>query len=102
MPTVPEQTALTALELARAGRFAEVRELFVPQLRSMVVPEALQTAWTAELDRQGAVTSVGAALGEPAGAGAVVVKVPVTEYEPAQHVDPAVIDDIAAWLDGII
>ena len=22
------------------------------------------------------------------------------EYEPAQHVDPAVIDDVAAWLDA--
>ncbi len=78
MSTVPEQTALTALELAQAGRFAEVRELFVPQLRPMVVPEALETAWTAELSRQGAVTSVGTALSEPSGAGAVVVKVPVT------------------------
>ncbi|HXD63582.1 MAG TPA: alpha/beta hydrolase [Solirubrobacteraceae bacterium] len=77
MPTVPEQTALTVLELAQAGRFAEVRELFVPQLRAMVAPEALQTAWTAELGRQGAVTSVGAALSEPTGAGPVVVKVPV-------------------------
>jgi hypothetical protein len=25
---------------------------------------------------------------------------PPCEYEPAQYVDPAVIDDIAAWLDG--
>ena len=78
MPTVPEQTALTALGLARAGRFAEVRELFVPQLRPMVAPDALQTAWTGELGRQGAVISVGAALSEPTGAGPVVVKVPVT------------------------
>ena len=65
MLTAPEQTALTVLELAQAGRFAEVRDLFVPQLRDLVVPEALANVWAAELDRQGPVTSIGAALSEP-------------------------------------
>ncbi|MGH2896259.1 MAG: alpha/beta fold hydrolase [Solirubrobacteraceae bacterium] len=78
MPTAPEQTALTALELARAGRFAEVCKLFAPPLQAMVLPEALETAWRAELAKQGAVTSVGTALSEPGPAGAVMVKVPVT------------------------
>jgi dienelactone hydrolase len=78
MPTVPEQTVLTALELAQSGRFAEVRELFAPQLQAMIVPEALKNAWGAELAKQGAVTSVGAPVSEPGSAGAVVVKVPVT------------------------
>ena len=34
MPTTPVQTTLSALELAQAGRFAEIRELFVPQLQA--------------------------------------------------------------------
>ena len=77
MATTPVQTTLTALELARAGRFAEIRDLFAPQLQAMVPPEALKSAWEAELHRQGAVSSVGAPVGEPVHAGVVVVKVPV-------------------------
>jgi hypothetical protein len=56
-PTAPQQAVLTALELARAGRFAEVRELFVPHLQDMVVPETLETAWTAGLARQGPIAA---------------------------------------------
>ncbi|HEX3977680.1 MAG TPA: alpha/beta fold hydrolase [Solirubrobacteraceae bacterium] len=78
MPTPAEQTALTTLELAQAGRFAEVHEMFAPQLRALVTREALKTAWEAELAKLGPVVSVGAALSEPGPAGAVVVKVPVT------------------------
>ena len=74
MPTTPMQTTLTALELAQAGHFAEIRELFAPPLRPMVPPEALQAAWEAELDRQGWVTSIGAPVSEPVHAGVVVVK----------------------------
>ena len=65
MATTPVQTTLTALELARAGRFAEIRDLFAPQLQAMVPPEALKSAWEAELGRQGAVSSVGAPVSEP-------------------------------------
>jgi dienelactone hydrolase len=72
------QTTLTALDLARAGRFAEIRDLFAPQLQAMVPPEALKAAWEAELGRQGAVASVGTPVSEPMQAGVVVVKVPVT------------------------
>jgi len=32
MLTTPVQTTLSALDLARAGRFAEIRDLFAPQL----------------------------------------------------------------------
>jgi uncharacterized protein len=77
MPTVPEHSVLTALELARAGRFAEVTELFAPPLRPLVVPESLQVAWHAELNRQGAITSVGAPAREPGPGGSMVVKIPV-------------------------
>jgi uncharacterized protein len=53
-------TALTVLDLARAGRFAEIRELFAPQLRAMVPAGALEAAWAAEVGRRGQVTAVGA------------------------------------------
>jgi uncharacterized protein len=78
MLTTPVQTTLSALDLARAGRFAEIRDMFAPQLQAMVPPEALKAAWEAELGRQGAVASVGAPVSEPVPAGVVVVKVPVT------------------------
>ncbi len=78
MLTTPVQTTLSALDLARAGRFAEIRDLFAPQLQALVPPEALKAAWEAELGRQGAVASVGAPVSEPMPAGVVVVKVPVT------------------------
>jgi dienelactone hydrolase len=78
MPSGSEQTALHALQLARAGRFAEIAELFAPPLRPMVVPAALEAAWNAELGKQGAVTSVGTPVNEPGPAASAVVKVPVT------------------------
>jgi uncharacterized protein len=78
MPGRPVDIVLTTLELAEAGRFAEIRDLFAPRLQPLVAPEALQDAWNTELDRQGAVTSIGGPLSEPGPAGVVVVKVPVT------------------------
>ena len=78
MPGQPVDIALAALELAQTGRFAEVRDLFSPQLQPLVDPEVLEAAWKAELARQGAVTSIGGPVSEPGPAGAVVVKVPVT------------------------
>lgn len=78
MPTLPEQTTLTAFGLARAGRFAEIRDLFAPQLRELVVADALRAGWDAELSRHGPIASVGAAICERTGGGSVVVKVPVT------------------------
>ena len=36
MLSAPVEVGLSALELARVGRFAEVRELFAPQLRPLV------------------------------------------------------------------
>ena len=78
MPRQPVEIVLAALELAQTGRFAEVRDLFSPQLQPLVDPEVLEAAWKAELARQGAVTSIGGPVSEPGPAGAVVVKVPVT------------------------
>jgi hypothetical protein len=91
---------LNVLELAQAGRFAEIPERFAPQLRPLVVPEALAAAWDAELGRQGPITAIGAPLTEPAGgAGAVVVKVPVTcEHGGFTVVAPAGPDGLLAGL----
>jgi len=71
-------TAVTVLDLARAGRFAEIRELFAPQLRAMVPAGALEAAWAAEVARRGQVTAVGVPVTGPARAGSVDVKIPVT------------------------
>jgi uncharacterized protein len=77
MPVAPAQTVLTAIELAQAGRFAEVAELFVPQLRPMVAPEALRAGWEAELGRDGPVVSIGVPVTEPTAGGASNVKIRV-------------------------
>jgi len=78
MSSVPDSIGVAVVEMARVGRFEEIRDLFAPQLRSMVTPDALQVAWRSELERRGPVTSLGEPVSEPAGAGVVVVKVPVT------------------------
>ncbi len=74
----PAEVVLEALELARAGSFAAIRDLFAPQLQSHVVPEALAEAWEAELQRQGEITTVGTAVVEPVPPAGMLVKLPVT------------------------
>jgi uncharacterized protein len=69
------QTVLTALELARAGRFDEVAELFAAPLRPLVTPDALRSGWEAELRPHGPVNSVGTPVTEATGTGVVVVKI---------------------------
>jgi dienelactone hydrolase len=66
---------LAALELARAGRFAEIQEMFAPQLQALVSADALRAGWTSQVDPIGAITHVGAAAAETAGPRAVVVRV---------------------------
>lgn len=78
MASAPAEVVIGALELAQAGRFADVRDLFALPLRPLVAAGALEAAWNAEIARQGAITSVGAPLAEPTATGAVVVKVAVT------------------------
>jgi uncharacterized protein len=78
MQTPAVQTALTALDLAQTGRFAELRDLFAPSLRDMVTPEVLKASWDTEIGRLGPVNSIGAPVSEPTPTGPVVVKVPVT------------------------
>ncbi len=73
----PAERILAVLEMARGGRFEEIRDLFVEQLRPLVSAEALRAAWDAELARLGAITSIGTPLSEPGSQGAVVVKIPL-------------------------
>jgi len=35
-PSAPVPTGLAVLEMAQAGRFAEIRDMFAPELRAMV------------------------------------------------------------------
>jgi dienelactone hydrolase len=74
----PVSTGMTVLDLARQGRFAEIRDLYAPTLRPMVTAETLQAAWSTEIDRQGPVSAVGVPVSEPDEAGVAVVRIPVT------------------------
>jgi len=97
IPPVP--AGLAVLDMAQAGQFAEIRELFAPQLRAMVTAGALQAAWSAEIARQGPVRSVGTPVSEPAGMGIVLVRIPVT-FERADLTVIVSVDE-AGWLTGI-
>lgn len=77
MNGLPADQGLAVLDLARAGRFDDIRELFAPQLRPMVKSETLRVAWTAELEQHGPVTSCGEPVSETAGPGVTIVKIPV-------------------------
>jgi uncharacterized protein len=75
--TGPQTVALAVLDLARAGRFAEIRDRFTPSLRPMVTAAVLQAAWDAEMTELGPVVSVGDPSSEPADADVSLVKIPV-------------------------
>jgi hypothetical protein len=73
---------LAILDLARAGRFAEIRDRFTPSLQPMVTAEAITAAWDAAIAQLGPVVSVG----DPASgltAARVVVRVPV-RFQPGE------------------
>jgi uncharacterized protein len=76
--TEPQEVALTLLDSARAGRFADIRDRFAPSLRPMVSAAMLQAAWDAEGTQLGPVVSVGDPSCEPADTDISVVKVPVS------------------------
>ena len=75
--TGPQTVALAVLDLAQAGRFADIRERFTPSLRPMVAAAVLQAAWDSEVAQLGPVVSVGDPASEPADADVSVVKIPV-------------------------
>ena len=77
MPDDLSEKALAVMEMARAGRFDAIREMFAPQLQALVATEALRAAWTSEVDRRGEVSSVGTPIVEPAGPGVSLVRIPL-------------------------
>ena len=74
----PESRALAVVELARAGQFDEIRELFTPGLRPMVTAAGLRAAWEAELAERGQLTGVGDPASDQADGAMITVQVPVT------------------------
>jgi uncharacterized protein len=62
--------AAKLLSLLRAGQFADIRDMFPPNLRPLVTPEALRAAW----EGRGAFVSAGTPVTESDGA---LVKLPV-------------------------
>jgi hypothetical protein len=98
-PSAPEQAGLTAVEMARAGQFADICDLFAPQLRSLVSADTLQAGWDSEVGKLGAITAVGTPVTEPAGPGLTAVKIPVTGENGALTVIVAVTAD--CWLAGV-
>lgn len=77
MQETPTATAIDVLELARAGRFDEIRELFAVSLRPMVSSGVLRSAWEGQVARLGPIVSAGQPVPEPSPAGAAVVRVPL-------------------------
>jgi pimeloyl-ACP methyl ester carboxylesterase len=68
--------ATTVLDNARAGRFAEIRELFAPALRGLVTPESLRDSWDGAVGKLGAFVGLGAE--QPGqGAGVLLSRTPV-------------------------
>jgi dienelactone hydrolase len=84
LPVTPEARALAVVELARAGQFDEIRELFTPGLRPMVTADGLRAAWEAELAERGQLTVVGAPASDPADGAMITVQVPMT-FERGQQ-----------------
>jgi hypothetical protein len=97
--TDPAASTGTKLQtLLQAGNFADIREMFPPNLRAMVTPESLRAAWEAEIGRQGAVTGIGTPISEPAPAGDTLVKLPVVFEHGAATVLASVSE---GWLIGL-
>jgi uncharacterized protein len=68
----------TVVEMARAGRFAEMEWLFAPSLRAVVSAETVRDAWGVEISKRGPVSTIGQPVIEHAKEGLVRVSVPVT------------------------
>jgi len=98
MPTSPTDTGTRLVELLRAGQFAEIPDMFPPNLRALVTPESVRAAWQAELDRHGPVRAVGEPLSEPAGATGTLIRVPVSFERGAVTVLAAI---TGGWLTSL-
>lgn len=91
--------AISVVELARAGRFAEIEALFAPTLRAVVSAETVRIGWASEIGKNGAITAVGAPVSETVKTGLVRVSVPITCERGAVTVAMSV--DSAGMLQGL-
>src|SRR4051794_12259806 len=98
METSPMDTGARLIELLRAGRFAEIPDMFPANLRALVTPESVRAAWQAEVDRHGPLHAVGVPLSEPAGATGTLLRVPVS-FERGAVTVLATIND--GWLTSL-
>jgi hypothetical protein len=57
--------ARIVVEMARAGRFGEMEQLFAPPLRAVVSAEMVRDAWGAEINKRGPVSTIGEPIIEP-------------------------------------
>lgn len=69
--------ATTVVEMARAGRFGEMEQLFAPPLRAVVSAETVRDAWGAEINKRGPVCIIEEPVIEQAKEGLVRARVPV-------------------------
>lgn len=100
MTTVHAATiAVTVVEMARKGCFAEIEKLFAPPLRAVVSAEMMRTGWETEISKTGPVSAVGEPVSELTNAGLVRVTVPVTCERSALTVVMSV--DDAGMLQGL-
>jgi dienelactone hydrolase len=97
--TEPAAISATALRLAQASRFPEILDMFAPNLRPMLTPESLRAAWTAEIERYGPVTTVGAPVSDPAGPSGTLVRTPVV-FTNGQVTMLASVTE-SGWITGI-
>jgi hypothetical protein len=70
--------AVDAIEAITARRFDELVGRFAPSVRTMITPDVLRAGWTTATVALGAYVGAGEPVEEPAGAGMVLVKVPMT------------------------
>lgn len=84
MLSAPVEVVLGALESARAGRFAEICELFRAAAASAGQSGGPQSGWDADLARQGPITSLGAPQGRLAGLqlAPLAAAEPIAPWEP--------------------
>lgn len=99
MPTEPVTVATAVLSHLRAGRYAEIREMFAPGLRPLATPESLRAAWESEVRQHGALRSAGTPVADPPAGGGVLVRVPVTFARGSAAVLLTVTED--GWLTGV-
>jgi uncharacterized protein len=97
--TSPAAVAVAVTEMARDGRFDEAQGLFSPALRAVVSAETLRAGWASLAGGKGPVRGLGAPTAEPAGAGLVRVRVPVT-FEHGSLTVVMSVDD-AGLLQGL-